>query len=342
MTRFLIVGSGLTGATIARLLHDQGHPVEVIEARDHVGGNVHDHEQHGIQVHTYGPHYFRTNNERIWEFVNRFATWWNYAPCLQSEVDGQLYPWPPTEAVIEAFGGWGDLYSGPIRNFEDASLAMMPKTVYGAFVKGYTTKQWGCDPRDLAPELAGRFEVRTTDHRLKPHKHQGIPTHGYHDFMQTMLDGIQVHLNTEWDRTIPANTHLVYTGPLDAYHDYEHGHLAYRSQHREHTWHPDIDQAQPCGQVNNPGPTPHIRTLEWRHMMPKPPRHGTITTTETPIDGGYEYPIPDRHNAELATLYRGTPTPRATICGRLGEHRYMDMDTAIGRAHRITQRLTAT
>lgn len=336
MLDFLVVGSGLTGATVARLLHDAGKRVQVLEQRDHVGGNVHDHIQHGVRVHTYGPHYFRTNNERIWGFVNRFATWWTYEPCLLTEVDGELFPWPPTQQVVDRFAG--PLHTGPVRNFEEASLAMMPEGVYRRFVEPYTRKQWGVDPSTLAPELAGRFDVRTTDLRLKPHRHQGIPTHGYTNLMQSMLDGIPVALGTPWDHQ-PTRAHVVYTGPIDAYHQHRLGTLRYRSQHREHHYHPDRVSVQPCGQVNNPGPGQHIRTLEWRHMAPPTCTPGTVTTTETPHDGGYEYPFPDQANAALYQQYRQLPTPGVTICGRLGEYRYYDMDQAIGRAHRIAARL---
>ena len=338
MPDFLIVGSGLTGATIARQLHDAGRTVQVLEQRDHVGGNVHDHTQHGIRVHTYGPHYFRTNNERIWQWVNRFADWWPYEPCLLSEVNGELWPWPPTADVVERFTDDDpSLHEGRVTNFEEASLAMMPEGVYRRFVEGYTRKQWGCDPVTLSPDLAGRFEVRTTDLRLKPHKHQGIPVDGYAAFTEAILDGIPVELNTPWDHN-PRGAHVVYTGPLDAYHGHHLGKLGYRQQHRQHTWHPNVDQWQPCGQVNNPGSGDHIRTLEWKHMQPTPAQ-GTVITTETPMDGGYEYPVPDAANAELAIAYKRIPTPGVTICGRLGEYRYYDMDQAIGRAQRIAQRL---
>lgn len=338
MLDFLIVGSGLTGATIARLLTDAGKRVQVLEQRDHMGGNVHDHVQHGIRVHTYGPHYFRTNSEPIWQFVGRFSEWWRYEPCLLTEVDGELFPWPPTQQVVDRFAG--PLHTGAITNFEDASLAMMPEGVYRRFVEPYTRKQWGVEPRTLAPSLAGRFDVRTTDLRLKPHRHQGIPLHGYSTFMENLLDGIKVTVNQPWDGT-RCKAHVVYTGPIDTYHGHKLGTLRYRSQHREHTHHPNTDQMQPCGQVNNPGKGPHIRTLEWRHMAPTQGQ-GTVTTTETPIDGGHEYPFPDATNAALYQQYRQLPAPNTTICGRLGEYRYYDMDQAIGRAHRITQRLLRT
>ncbi len=342
MLDFLIVGSGLTGATIARQLHDAGHTVRVIDRRSHQGGNVHDHLRHGIRVHTYGPHYFRTNNARIWEWVNRYADWHRYEPCLQTKVDGELYPWPPTAEVIKEFDdGWR--WEGQPVDFETACLSKMPERIYRLFVEPYTLKQWGTT--DLAASLAGRFDVRQNDLRLKDHRHQGVPTDGYAAFTAAILDGIPLNLGTDWLTSCATANHVVYTGPIDELYRYEYGRLAYRGQRREHRWYSG-GLRQPCGQINNPGPGAHIRTLEWRHMMPTDEGcNGTILTTETPytpIDpNAYEYPMPDRANASLYARYkaRADADPHLTVCGRLGEYRYYDMDQAIGRALRIAHRL---
>lgn len=333
---FLIVGAGLTGATIARTLTDSGHRVCVIDQRDHVGGNVHDHQRNGIRVHTYGPHYFRTNNERIWRFVNRFAEWWRYEPSLRSLVHGRLEHWPITSVYLaEHCPDWRPTFTGKPTNFEQACLAIMPEQVYEDFVKGYTEKQWGQPAHTLAAELAGRFHIQPPgETRLKTHRWQGIPTHGYTAFMEAVLDGIDVRVQTPYPAGPPAS-HVIYTGPIDAYHQHRLGRLRYRGQTRHHTWHPTVQQ--PVGQVNNPGPGAHIRTLEWVHMQPGVHK-GSVITTETPGEG-LEYPYPDATNAELYRRYRAIPTPGVTICGRLGEYRYYDMDQAIGRAFVIARQL---
>lgn len=353
----VVVGSGLTGAVIARRLADAGRTVVVVERRDHVGGNVHDSvHPSGIRVHSYGPHYFRTNSERIWTFVTRFADFYPYEAILASWVDGRYERWPVTEDYIRRAVGesWTPARRGPGADFEEASLAMMPEVVYAKFVKGYTEKQWGVPAQLLAADLASRFEVRSgEDARLKSHRHQGIPVGGYAAFTARILDGIPVALGcdylTQRDR-FSATRGVVFTGPIDELFGFDLGRLAYRGQLREHEYLPDVDLAQPYGQVNNPDPAcgAHVRTLEWKHMLSPAERRGavgTVLTREVPHSpsdpGDYEYPFPDAANRALYERYRrrARSMGHLLVCGRLGEYRYYDMDQAIARALLLAKRV---
>lgn len=138
---YLIVGSGLTGATIARLLTDAGREALVVDRRPHSGGNVHDavHDS-GIVVHTYGPHYFRTGSDELWDYVNRFGRFYKFEARIQSLVDGAYENWPVAESYIRRTVGldWKPEFMGTPSNFEEASLSMMPRVVYEKFIKGYT------------------------------------------------------------------------------------------------------------------------------------------------------------------------------------------------------------
>lgn len=355
---YLIVGSGLTGAVIARALAEAGRDVLVVDRREHVGGNVHDHvHESGIRVHTYGPHYFRTSSDRIWEWVTRFGAFDKYEAALVSDVDGEFVPWPLGKDYIESKVGraWAPAFNGVPRNFEEAALGMMPVAIYEKFVKEYNEKQWGVPCSALSAKLCGRFDVRTdNDRRLKPHcKYQGIPQHGYAAWMQAMLEGIPVMLNYDYLRRrqeISAKKLVVFTGPIDEFFGFQLGRLAYRGQRRHHHFVPDVSYVQPCGQVNNPTHAggPHIRTLEWKHMMaPTAARRiaGSVLTTETPCaptsPSDYEYPFPDDANAALYARYRrlAAATAGVVFAGRLGEYRYYDMDQAIGRAMAIGESL---
>ncbi len=348
---YLVVGSGLTGATIARILTDFGKEVMVIDRRKHLGGNVSDHmDKNGVRIHTYGPHYFRTGSEKIWEYVNRFTTFYPYVACLQTEVDGHLYPWPIHAETLDIMVGTSssrNLSNTAPSNFEEASLAMMPRAIYEKFVYGYTVKQWGVEPKQLSATLAKRFDVRRDgDLRLFRHAHQGMPSDGYMSFMRNMLAGIPLILESDFLELrdqFNARKLLIYTGPIDAYFAYKYGKLQYRGQMRETMYYSDIEHFQPVGQVNNPSLTNggHIRTLEWKYMMRKDLAskvHGTVITRETPFTpeepDKFEYPFPDDLNARLYQRYadEAKAMNKVLICGRMGEYRYYDMDQAIGRA----------
>lgn len=355
---YLIVGSGLTGAVIARTLADAGREVLVVDRRSHLGGNVHDHAHaSGIRIHTYGPHYFRTSSDRIWEWVNRFASFSRYEAALLTDVDGEMVQWPIAASYIRRAIGetWTPEFTGTPRNFEEAALALMPRMIYEKFIKEYNAKQWGVDCRALSAKLCGRFDVRHDDEpRLKPHaRYQGIPACGYAEWMRRMLAGIPVLLNYDFLKRrgeIGARRRTVFTGPIDEFFGFDLGRLVYRGQRREHTYLPDVGFALPCGQVNNPlhAGGPHIRTLEWKHMMERPYAEritGTVLTTETPFTPesptDYEYPFPDDANAALYTAYRrrADSLPDTMIAGRLGEYRYYDMDQAIARAMTLAEGL---
>jgi UDP-galactopyranose mutase len=360
---YVIVGSGLTGSVIARALADAGRDVLVVDRRDHLGGNVHDHDhESGIRIHTYGPHYFRTNSDRIWEFVTRFAEFFKYEASLKSLVDGEHENWPIAASYIAQHIGvdWKPEFTGTPTNFEEAALSLMPRTIYEKFIKEYNEKQWGVPADTLSADLCKRFDVRADDEpRLKPDcKHQGIPLLGYTHLMRQMIEGVPVELGFDYLKRrseIEAGKLTIFTGPIDSLFDYKLGKLAYRGQKRKHTFHPDAPEAgfaQPCGQVNTPmhSQGPAIRTLEWKHMMPRDKAEcipGTLLTTETPFSpsdsSAYEYPFPDAKNAELYRRYRelADDTERVLVCGRLGEYRYFDMDQAIGRAILLAERILA-
>lgn len=355
---YLIIGAGLTGAVMARLLADAGREVLVVDRRDHVGGNVHDHtHESGIIIHTYGPHHFRTSSDQIWEFCTRFSPFFTYEHRVVSEINGELPNWPIAASYIrrEVGPSWEPEFQGTAQNLEEAALSLMPRVIYERFIKEYNEKQWGVSAQSLSAKLCQRFDIRHDDDpRFKPAvKHQGIPVGGYALWTRRMLEGIPVLLNFDyieqkWD--IRARKLLIFTGPIDSYFDYQYGRLQYRGQQRHHTFLPDVNWKYPSGAVNNPMHSggSHIRTLEWKHWMLKEWAEripGTLLTTETPFTptnpNEFEYPFPDEANARLYEKYRrqADSLSNVLICGRLGEYRYYDMDQAIGRAIMLSQRI---
>jgi UDP-galactopyranose mutase len=357
---FLIVGSGLTGATIARTLADNGRSVLVLERRPFLGGNVAD-TLHpcGVHMSRYGPHYFRTSSSATWAFVNRFAAFRPFEAVVQSRVRGRCENWPVAASYIRRTVGasWSPEFRGAPTNFEEAALALMPRAIYEDFVRGYTEKQWGRPAHALAADLCRRFDVRADDNpRLTPDRRvQGLPSRGYSDMIEQMLAGIPVRLNCDFLRRRDEfrwRELLVFTGPIDAFFDNALGRLAYRGQHRATTYLPDTRWALPCGQVNEPAAdVPHIRTIEWKHMLPAAEADriaGTLLTTECPCTptapDDYEYPFPDEPNRRLYERYRALADrdSNVLICGRLGEYRYYDMDQAIERAQSLARQILTT
>lgn len=353
---YIVVGTGLTGSTIARCLSDAGRDVLLLDRRSHCGGNVYDetHALSGIRIHTYGPHYFRTNSERIWEFVNRFAAFHKFEAVLLSKLQHDYYHWPLWQSEIARLTKDRASFSGEPVNLEQACLSMMPRKIYEGFVKEYNEKQWGIACTELDKSLCSRFDVRNTDEpRLKPEmKHQGVPADGYAAMMSNMIKGLRIELGVDYLRhkDLFQSKHLIYTGPIDEYFGCNNGRLKYRAQKRDHKYHPRANFLQSVVQVNYPqhADGQHIRSIEWKWMMPAlESLRGTVITTETPFSptesNDYEYPFPDQANTTLYAKYASIASQikNVTFCGRLGEYRYFDMDQAIARAMKIAEGLLA-
>ena len=353
---YLIVGSGLTGSVIARLLKDAGYDVLVVERRSHIAGNLYDYcHPCGIRLHRYGPHYFRTDSKRIWDFVKRFDIFFEFEARLKTNIDGKLENWPISASYIHAniASDWKPAFSGTPSNFEEASLSMMPDLIYSKFIKGYTEKQWGILASELSSTLAGRFEVEENDdHRLKKSKYQGLPINGYTTFIRNMLEDIPVILNLDYihhRNVFKAKHKTIFTGPIDEFFNFKMGKLKYRGQKRKIIYYPEIDDFQCCEQVNYPDKNiPYVRIIEWKKLMEKKYSsriNGTVVTMETPYTpdnpNDYEYPFPSKSEKIKYQKYNEIASIQKDMLfvGRLAEYKYIDMDKAIENAFKVTEKL---
>ncbi|MBV9961359.1 MAG: NAD(P)-binding protein [Parafilimonas sp.] len=353
---FVIVGSGLTGSTIARILTDHDQDVVILDRRDHFAGNIYDYRhESGAMIHKYGPHYFRCGSEKIWNFLNRFTEFYDWSAKILSKVNDEHLNWPVNQDYIEKIAGknW-EVFKGEASNFEEACLAKMPWQLYELFIKGYTEKQWGVKATELDKELAVRITINKSNvNSLTPnHKWNALPRNGYTEMVKNMIDGIPLELEFDYlqhKEKVIAKKMVIFTGPIDEFFGYKYGKLKYRGQNRRIEHLENIDQYQPVIQVNYPSPEdPRIRTIEWKHLMHSSEKgkvKGTLLTHETPFTpetaANFEYPFPDKINKNLYEQYKadGEKLNNVLICGRLGEYRYYDMDQAIGRAMKLASEI---
>ncbi|MBC6438579.1 MAG: UDP-galactopyranose mutase [Rhodobacteraceae bacterium] len=362
----LIAGAGLSGSVIARELAEAGLNVRIFEARNHIAGNCHTARdpETGVMVHHYGPHIFHTGNGAVWSYVNRFAKMQPYRHSVRTTVGGRTYSLPVNLTTINQFFGTNltpkeaeafvkaraDQSIRDPESFEDQALAMMGPELYKAFFKGYTQKQWGCDPRQLPTSILKRLPLRfTADDSYFNHPHQGLPDGGYTAMVAAILDhpGITVHLNTPLDpANPPGRGHLIWSGPLDAYFGHRLGRLGYRTLKFEHhrTW--GDFQGIPVMNYGD-ADVPQTRITEHKHFTPWECHARTIYTCETSHAAGAGdipyYPIRLVEEKALLAGYvaKAGAETGVTFVGRLGTYRYLDMDVCIAEAFDVAAAILA-
>jgi UDP-galactopyranose mutase len=355
---YLIVGAGLFGCTFAREARKRGHKCLVIDKRDHVGGNVFTKEMNGINVHWYGAHIFHTNDEGIWKYVNELATFNRYTNSPVALSQGKLYNLPfnmntfyqmwgvttPEEAkakIDEQINDSG--IKGEPRNLEEQAISLVGRDIYNTLIKEYTEKQWGRKATDLPAFIIKRLPVRFTfDNNYFNDRYQGIPEGGYNVVVNALLEGIEVRTGVDYFKNRAELDALaekvVYTGPIDAYYDYEYGTLQYRSLRFEHEVLEGVENYQGNAVVNyNDGSVPYTRIIEHKHFE-FGTQKDTVITREYPQEWklGMEmyYPVNDEANSALFKKYRDRSEAEQGVLvgGRLAEYRYYDMHQIIGSA----------
>ncbi|MEQ9061814.1 MAG: UDP-galactopyranose mutase [Gammaproteobacteria bacterium] len=358
--RVLVVGAGFAGSVRARQLAEGGHPVLVIDRRPHIAGNAYDEpDAHGVLVHRYGPHIFHTNGERIFEYLSRFTAWRPYEHRVRCVVAGREYPFPINrDTLCQLYGldldedGAAAFFErvreprDPVRTSEDVVLNSVGRDLYEKFFLNYTRKQWGLDPAELKAGVAARIPVRTnTDDRYFTDRFQAMPSDGYTAMFRNLLDhpAIELALGVDYhaERTRLAARHVVYTGPIDAYFDYCHGRLPYRSLRFEHEHLPATSQYQAVGTVNYPNDHDYTRITEFKHLTGQE-HAGTSIVREYPqADGDPYYPVPRAENEALFKRYEelAGAEPGVTFVGRLAQYRYYNMDQVVGAALKAAENL---
>ncbi len=359
MYDFLVVGAGLSGATIAHLAAQDGKTVLCIDKRDHLGGNVYDRidPQTGIRISQYGAHLFHTNDKEVWSFVQQFGKWKRWDHTVVADVSGTYVPIPVNPITVNQLCGtsistevemqqWLSSVSIPCNvpvSSKDIAVSRVGPELYDLLFREYTIKQWNKSPEELDPSVLARIPVRTSfDCRYFHDAFQGLPVDGYTSIVEQMLNhsNITLQLNTSWD-TIKQGTNqmaksIVFTGPIDTYfQDSGLPQLEYRSI--EFTWEriPCIGYLQPNSVVNYPSSsTPYTRCVEYKHFLHQK-SDWTILAKETTTDSGEPYyPVPTSENQELYTKYVRLAEQEKGVhfVGRLANYKYFNMDQAIRNA----------
>ena len=350
---FLIVGAGLYGAVFAHEAKMRGKKCLIIDKRRHIGGNIYTEKIEDINVHKYGAHIFHTNNKDVWDYVNKFAQFNRYTNSPIANYKGEIFNLPfnmntfnkmwgvitPKEAREKVEEQRRENYTEEPKNLEEQAINLVGIDIYEKLIKGYTEKQWGRSCRELPTFIIRRLPVRFTyDNNYFNSYYQGIPVGGNTSMIESMIEGINVKLNTDYlkdkEKWNSIADKVVYTGPIDAYFNYKFGVLEYRSVRFEEEI-LDCENYQGNAVVNyTDREIPYTRIIEHKHFefgtQPK-----TIISREYSAEWelGDEpyYPVNDSRNNELYDKYRMLTKDEDKVIfgGRLGEYKYYDMDKVI-------------
>ena len=360
---YLVVGSGLFGATFAYRAKQLGKKCLVIDKRSHLGGNVYCEKIEDINVHKYGAHIFHTSNKKVWDFVNSIVEFNRYTNCPVANYKGKLFNLPfnmntffqmwgvttPEEAQAkideqkaEALAVLGGREPS---NLEEQALTLVGKDIFEILIKEYTEKQWGRKCTELPAFIIKRLPVRLVfDNNYFNDKYQGIPVGGYNKLIDGLLDGVECVTDTDffnskyrdWKKYADK---LVYTGPIDEYFDFVYGKLDWRTVSFK-TRVESVSNYQGNAVVNYTShDKPYTRVIEHKHfemfgqeVYDSP---NTVVSEEysTEYKDGMEpyYPVNDVRNNELAEKYRSLAEDEKNVIfgGRLGQYKYYDMAPVI-------------
>lgn len=365
---YLIVGSGLYGATFAYKANQNGKKCLVIDKRHHLGGNIYCENIEGINVHKYGAHIFHTNNKEVWDFVNSIVEFNRYTNCPVANYKGKLYNLPfnmntfyqmwgvttPTEAqakIEEQKAEAIALLNGKEpENLEEQALSLVGNDIYEKLIKGYTEKQWGRKCTELPAFIIKRLPVRLIfDNNYFNDKYQGIPIGGYNKLIDGLLEGIETKINTDffenrsyWES---FSDKIVFTGKIDEFYNYQFGKLEYRTVKFEEEIH-DIPNYQGNAVINyTEKEIPYTRIIEHKHFeifgteIEKYSKTVISKEYSTEWREGMEpyYPVNDERNNSLYQHYKELADKENNVIfgGRLAEYKYYDMAPIIEQVLKI-------
>ena len=354
MFDYCLVGAGLFNATLARLIkkNNKDAKIVVVEKRNHIAGNIYDEKIENINVHKYGAHIFHTSDMEVWKFVNEVSDFNRFTNSPIANYMGEIYNLPfnmntfvrmwgisTVDEAKEIINNQRREIKGEPKNLEEQAISLVGRDIYEKLIKGYTEKQWGRDCKDLPAFIIKRIPVRYTfDNNYFNDSKQGIPLNGYTKMVETMFEGCEIELNSDYLKNkdkYKANV-TVYTGAIDEYYDYKLGELNWRSlEFEEEILHKEDFQGNAVVNYTE-RKIPYTRIIEHKHFLSDDSPY-TVITKEYPRDweNGMEryYPMNDEKNQELYNKYKEfSQKDNIIFGGRLGMYKYYDMDKVIRAA----------
>ncbi|OWV14379.1 UDP-galactopyranose mutase [Fibrobacter sp. UWB5] len=360
---YLVVGSGLFGATFAFRAVKAGKKCLIIDKRPHLGGNVYCENVEGINVHKYGAHIFHTNNKQVWDFVNSIVEFNRYTNSPVANYKGKLYNLPfnmntfyqmwgvttPAEAQAKIEEQKAEALSAlngrEPANLEEQALTLVGKDIFEKLIKEYTEKQWGRNCKDLPAFIIKRLPVRLVfDNNYFNDRYQGIPIGGYNKLIDGLLEGVETRTGVDFFAEYKNNWRdvadkLVYTGAIDEYFGYKLGKLDWRTVSFK-TRVENTPNYQGNAVVNYTShDQPYTRIIEHKHFemfgqtVYDCPRTVVSEEYSTEYKDGMEpyYPVNDERNNALAEEYRKLASAEKDVVfgGRLAQYKYYDMAPVI-------------
>ena len=369
---YLIVGSGLFGATFAFFAKQAGKKCLVVDKRPHLGGNVYCEQLEGINVHKYGAHIFHTSNKEVWDFVNAIVPFNRYTNSPVANYKGKLYNLPfnmntfyqmwgvttPDEAKAKIEEQRKEavavLQGREPANLEEQALSLVGRDIYEALIKGYTEKQWGRSCTELPAFIIRRLPLRFVfDNNYFNDTYQGIPVGGYNKLINGLLEGIETRVNCDYFAHRAELTELaaktVFTGQIDEFYDFRFGHLDFRTVSFEQEV-KDVSNWQGNAVVNyTEREVPYTRIIEHKHFemfgqqvydCPKTVISREYSTEWKPGMEPY-YPVNNAKNDQLYQQYKALADKEEDVIfgGRLAEYKYYDMAPIIEQVMKMKNRI---
>jgi UDP-galactopyranose mutase len=351
-SKILIVGAGPVGCTIAEILSKKSYKIDIIDSRNHIAGNCYDFKnQFGVLVHKYGPHYFRTNNKKVFKYLSKFTKWIPGNYFVNSYVDRKYYDFPINLNTINKFFNkkftsteakkfLKEKSKKKIKNlnFETYLISQIGEVLYKKFYKNYTIKQWGVNPKLINVSVAKRIPIKFNKNKdYITSRFKFMPKNGFTTMFKKMIShkDINIQLNKKYSYShedLKKYNNIVFTGPIDSFFNFKFGKLGWRSLRFNFITYKK-KYKQHCLQINYPNDYKFTRKVEYKHVTQQKINYTTISKEYPKSKGDPYYPRSTEKDKKILKFYEVAKKyfekKGFYFAGRLAEYKYINTDQAI-------------